>query len=461
VTNAQTDGRTQAANRPLTAFIVAIVVLTLGGIFLPGASALRMLIAVLVVGSLAMSWPRTGRLVRVTTTVSVVLGLLLVWIAGATLTDIALGFTQMSAIFVFFVLVRLLELPILSGHFHTTVAKFLSENLGIRSRSRAGTMFTYGLTAGLSVGSVPISYRTIEEFWEHKDSSSREFTAKITAPAFTAANLATPVSPIVALTVESTGVSLPLVIAIMVPFSILLALSSSWSARGAGETAGGGAIKDRRVRSGAIEFLIAISVLVTALLVLDELLGIGPMAAASLSIAATIIIWQFRIVGRSALRSVGGAVRMQYGGWPEHFTLFCSGGFLVGGAIALTRGLGDSTELGTATMFLVLAAVPIVFVLAAVAGLYPFVMLAALGTVLTPVFGASILAILALSIALITGASAGFLMSPFSGQTLLVSSMAQVTSFKVGLDWNRNFGVLLILSGTALALIAFAAGIRP
>lgn len=447
-------------NRALTAAVLAVVMLTLYGIFFP-SSGLRRLIAVLVVGALLLAWPKTGRLVRATTTVSVVLGLVLVVVADATLTDIAYGFAQMSAIFVFFVLVRMLELPILSGNFHTTVARFLAQDLGIRSRARAGTMFAYGLTTGLSVGSVPISYRTIEEFWEEKDASSREFTARITAPAFTAANLATPVSPIVALTVESTGVSLPLVLALTVPLSIFLAASSARSVRAAGETPGVEGTRDPAVRRGAIEFFFAIAILVSALLVLDEALGVGPMAAASLSIAATVVVWQFRLVGRRAAQSLGGALRAQYTGWPEHFTLFCSGGFLVGGAIALTRSLGAATELSPALMALVLAAVPVVFVVAAVAGLYPFVMLAALGTILMPVYSSTGFTVVALSISLITGASAGFLMSPFSGQTLLVSAMARVTSFKVGLVWNRPFGVLLIVSGSVIALAAFALGGTP
>lgn len=447
-------------SRGLTASVITVVVLTLVSIFFPQVLSLQNIIAILVIGALGMAWPRTGRLVRATTTVSIVLGIILSMIAGVTASDIASGFTRMSAIFVFFVLVRLLELPVRSGNFHVLVAKFLSQNLGIRSRSRAGTAFTFGLTTGLSVGAVPIAYRTIEELWEEKTDSSREYTAKITAPGFTAANLMTPVSPIVALTVESTGVSLLLVVGLMIPFSVFLAASSSWSARGAGSTPARTLAKDPAVRRGAIEFFIAITLLVTALLVIDELLGVGPMAASTLSIAATIVVWQFRIVGKGAPQALQGALRSQYGGWPEHFTLFCSGGLLVGGAIALTRGAGEAFQMSDLVMLLVLAAVPTAFVLVAVLGLYPFVTLAALGTVLTPVFNSSPLLALALSISLITGASAGFLMSPFSGQTLLVSTMARVTSFKVGLDWNRNFGLLLIISGTALALIVFVLGVR-
>lgn len=426
------------------------VLLSIVVVFVPDLTPMKIFLASVVVIGLLTSWPDTSRVARACTLVSVGAGVVGVMLVGASVENIASGFTQMASIFAFFVLVRLLELPIVAGGFNRSVARFLSERAGVHNRAAAGGMLTYGLGTGLSVGCVPIAYRSLEAMWHGADADEVPVMGRLVTEGFTAANAWTPISPIVALALESTVATLPQVLVWLLPFSLLMLVFSVVRARRAGEILLEPGAGSRR--RGAGEFLLVISFLVVSLVAIDAVWHIGPMGAAMVSIMVVVLIWQASLEGAAAIPRLRGAVKAQEPTWPEHFTLFCSGGLLVGAALTVAGSVGASTAVAGDQLLWLLVVAPVGMVVAAVLGLYPFVSLAAVGALLGGQFLGT--DAVALTLALVVGASVGFLVSPFSGLTLLVSAMSGHSSFEVGLRWNRPFGVVFLVSGTALAVAA-------
>lgn len=453
VTRVTDGGKASLRRRVNNAAIGTALVLSVVVLFPIGLDVVKVVLAAVVVIGLVTAWKDLNTIVRGSTIVSVGLGAVAIPLAGASLMDVALGFTQMAAIFAFFVFVRLLEVPILTGGFNRAVARTLSERLGVRHRATAGGMLTYGLATGLSVGSVPIGYRTLQALWNDDATSDAEGISKVVAHNFTSANAWTPISPIVALTLDSTAASLGDVFRWVLPLSLAMSVYAIRRQRGSGTITLARADAHPATRS-TFEFVVVITVLVVSLVVIDAIWGVGPMGAAMISIVVTVALWQSRLTGRAAPRQLAVALDAQRPTWPEHFTLFCSGGLLVGAALAVARSADSAQPLVQDHVGLVLLIVPVGMAIAAIFGLYPFVSLAALGALLGPqiLVGGGVAG---LAVALIVGASVGFLISPFSGLTLLLSAMSGHSSFEIGLRWNREFGLLMILAGTAVAFVPF------
>jgi hypothetical protein len=432
----------------------AIVVMALACALAPDVTALAVILGVLVVVAIATSWPRLSRATKVGAGGSLVAGAVLVVATGATMRDLSGGFAQMATVFAFFALVRLLEVPILTGRFHHALVRFFADRLRVRNRAAAGTMVTFGLTSGLSIGAVPIAYRFGEALWADGGRDDTEGLGRVVTQGFTAANAWTPVSPIVALALETTRAPILPVLAWAVPMALVAAGATMWLSRSSGAL---GHHVPVPLGRGAGEFLLAIVLLVGSIAAIDHFSGISPIGASMLSIIAAVTVWQLSLERpRAALRSVWKAVEGHRTGWPEQCTLFCAGGLLVGAARAFSRGVGGTTSMVTGPTLLLVVALPLAIVLLSGLSLYPLVSLAAFGTMLatqvTPDTSTS------LALALIVGASVAFLVSPFTGLTLLVSSMSRRSSMEVAVHWNLRYGLALLAFGSVLVAVAY--GVR-
>lgn len=436
------------------AVIGACVVLSLLIVFWADAAGLKLLLAALVVLGIATSWPRLSPLVRACALVSLVAGAVGAVLVRAGTADLALGLSEMTSVFAFFVFVRLLEVPILTGRFNQAIARFLSQRARIRNRSAAGTLLAYGLTAGLSIGAVPIAYRSVEALWDDPARDDTRGMARVVAQGFTAANAWTPVSPIVAVTLDTTAAPLPSVLAWAIPMSLVAALATVWGCRSSGRVDG---TAERQPSRSVGEFAVAILVLMASIVAVERVWHVGPLGASMVSIVLLVTAWQVRLEGPAAgARAVWSSVLAHRASWPEQFTLFCAGGVLVGAATALSRNLGATHGLLAGSTLLVVLGVPLAILVGAALGLYPLVSLAALGALLGPQVAAD--GTLALALALIVGASVAFLVSPFTGLTLLLSGMSARSSFDVAVRWNLLYGLGLLAGGTAVVALAYGVG---
>ncbi len=96
-------------------------------------------------------------------------------------------------------------------------------------------------------------------------------------------------------------------------------------------------------------------------------------------------------------------------------------------------------------------AVPIVFILLAVAGIHPFILTVILGKILT----ALSLPIPAVSIALILllSSSISFIASPFAGMVLMTAKFLNVKPMEVAVTWNAGYCVLFLAEGILFACL--------
>lgn len=466
------DEKTTVAELTIGVVVVAAVVLSL----VPGLATLQVLLVPLVLVAIIAGWSRLGRGVRLAALISVGAGVTGAVAAGATITEWAAGTTQMASIFAFFVLVRLLEVPLLSGRFHHALARLSTDRLGIRGRAAAGTMVTYGLASGLSVGAVPIAYRFTEALWhgaEQDQSGTGQARTdrgtanqrpvgpdphdpimsrgRVVSQAFTAANAWTPVSPIVAVALETTHAPFLSVLAWAVPMSLLAAVATAYALRGTGKIR----IQDLpRAPRSAAEFLIAVLLMVVVTALIDRFWEVSRLGATMLSIILVVTGWQMTLQRpRAAVRSLWTAVLGTRSSWPQQFTLFCAGGPLVAAAVAASRHWAGGAMTLTDQPLALIVAVPVVILILAGLSLYPMVSMAALGAMLAPQVGAE--AATGLALALIVGASVSFLVSPLTGLTLLMGDMSGRSAFEVAVRWNLRYGLGFLALGTVLAVFAY------
>ena len=417
----------------------------------PDVNQLRWLLVVLVVVGLVTSLPYVDGVGRVVAVSSLVVGVVAGMAVGATAEDWALGIAQMATVFAFFVLVRLVEVPLMTGGFHHALARLVTGRLGIRGRGTAGAVLAYGLTSGLSIGAVPIAYRFTEALWN--DTAGGDAVAprgKVVAEAFTAANSWTPVSPIVAVALQTTNVPLLPVLVWTVPLSLAAILATVYLKRSYGRVDTGELQASRR---GGSEFIAVVFVLITMIVLIERLLRVSLVAASMVSIIIVVILWQVTLQQPAvALRSVADGLVKTRQGWPQQFTLLCAGGPLIAAAISLGRQWMTGAAQHGPT-FLMVVATPFAILLLSALSLYPMISMIAIGTALTAGLDASTK--IALAVALIAGASGSFLVSPLTGLSLLIGDMARRSPFEVALRWNSRYGLGFLALGTLVTALAY------
>ena len=95
--------------------------------------------------------------------------------------------------------------------------------------------------------------------------------------------------------------------------------------------------------------------------------------------------------------------------------------------------------------------IPVAFIVIAVCGIHPFVLVVMLGKILLaltlPLSNVSIALILMLSSAI------AFIVSPFAGMSLMTAKFLHVTPFDVSIRWNLLFCTLFLLEGLIFAYV--------
>jgi hypothetical protein len=432
--------------------VVVVVVAVVGSfvaILVPGLRVLEMVIGVMVLVGCVVAWPRLTRLVRLCTAGSLMAGIVSAVLVDARLTDIAAGLTQMAVLFAFLVLVRLLEVPILKGGYNRAFAAAVSTSGRVRRRATAGTLVTFGLSSGLSVGAVPIAFRSVEALWDGGKAEDMPPVVKVVTRGFTAGNSWTPVSPPVAVSLQTSGAALLPFVVWALPLALLMVATTIYGLRDSGSLEHTPSAERTRNVGEFAAFVVALMVAITAM---QATLDISPIGASMLCIVALVVVWQSLVEGlRKGVRSLVRSFGDQRAGWPEQFALFCSGGVLVGAAQAFSR-TGNLGALSHNTL-LILLLVPVVMVVLALLSMYPLVTLAAFGTLLGPQIGGE--ATLPLALSLLIGTNIAFMISPFSGLTLLVGGMSGRSPADVGLRWNFVYAIWALVFGTAAIAAAY------
>jgi C4-dicarboxylate transporter, DcuC family len=402
---------------------------------------------------LALIWKRLSATVRWTSASLAGVGLMASVVAGVDLRTAAAGLALMSSIFAFVVVVRLLELPVSRRGYDLAAASKLE---GFASTPQgnliAGAAVTYVFGASLSFGGVPLAYRAVRALDSNDDPAG---TGGLVSRSFTASNTWAPVSPPVAFALAASGASwrtyLPLGVLLSAAGLLLVPIGPRPVA-----SATRRAVPVSWLR--VFEFLALFVVLLIAIVFISE--SFPAMNNVGATIAAIVVVvagWETLTGGA---RTLGARTRVHLRDdrrhWPDQFALFTSGGLLVATAQWWTAHEGGIEQLGAIgglPVETLLLLTPFAMALLAIVGFYPIVVLVVFATVLAPLGGAQWDA--HVTMAVVVGATGGFLLSPFTGLTLMIGALSDRSSFEVGLRWNRWYAIWMLILGSALVVGAW------
>lgn len=437
--------------RAAPAVILAASAVAVVRLLTPGWTPVSIPLGLLSAAGMLATWRGLKRGIQIPVALLLAAGAGFLLMRGAPALTWLAGLAQMSSIFAFVLVSRLLELPLISrGYDRATgaVLGWLAERIG--GGALVGGGLCYLLTSGLSFGAIPITYQTLQALGDGHPDWSPEKLGGLVSRTFTAANTWSPVSPIAAFALLSTGIlwqqAAPW--ALVISFLAVLVIPTGPLPKAVPTQAPLSAKQVRRF----LEFLLFLGLMVAGLATLEALWpALGSVGAATGAVLVLVPVWEGITGGWPTLRErLTRQWRADMPHWGEQFTLFTGGGLLVAAASGWGAGSALAALLTQIPQGLLLVLVPTVIVALALCGLYPMVTMLVFGTVLAPLGGEGWHFLLC--IALIVGATAGFSISPFSGQNLLMGVLTRRSSFEVALRWNLAFSLLLLALGTGLVV---------
>lgn len=404
---------------------------------------------VLVPGSLVLSLPTVSRLALLTSMGMIGAGLVLSVSVGASLVEIGEALVTMAGLFGFIAIVRLIELPILRRHVDRVLAVRLSNAKRSGSMLVPGGLLTYALALVLSFGALPAAYRSVHQMLGDSPVGS---SVGLVSRSFIAANSITPLSPPIALCLSVVGVAWTA----YAPIGLVLT-AFGLALLGLGpRTRGRMHHLDPLPGQGRVsEFVTAVAVIFGLVITLQLVLPGGVVSASVVAVALVVPVWEFMTGGRkSFFPRVVALATTERRSWRDQYALLVASALLVAAAVhwGHSADVLAAIESSDVSLVIVIAAVPITMVVMALLGVYPMALLFLACTTL-PALGGDSWDVLVVAAAVL-GAHVGFMVSPLSGMTLLMSAMSGTSSVRVGLRWNLPFGLAFLTLGTAvLALV--------
>lgn len=483
---------------------LAAIAIYLGSAVYPGA-ALEWAVSALSFLIVVIAFFSAGKFVRAIGGVFLAVGFGLLAVYKASPADMLLSFGYMMNVLSLFALIPLIALPIELGRYGVRV------QAAVRARVRSSGML-YALTSFLSyvfcsfmnLGALPMVHQTIRPSLKLFPIRERDrFISRAITHGYSMPVIWTPVSPILGIVVEMTGVRWSALLPIVIPLSLLgLALDwaiAMWIANRRRKQAGVSAASELSEaasgRSEAASELSEAASEVSAAAEVTEARGQAPVKPADenagsqakhpahifaailifnvlvsllellthvsflLLVSMTVIpfafLWSLLIgqglsfIRRARTRLPEQVLRMQ-----DQFLVYLSAGFMItaiqstGAGRVLNSGLGTFKDAIGADLFLLF--IPLIPLGLAFVGLHPAVGLALAAESLDP-------AALGISpqitaIAMLTGATTAFLMGPYNATAGIMAGLINRSPYKVS-NWNAPFTAAYLAMSTIVLLI--------
>ncbi|WLR52911.1 hypothetical protein LC040_08480 [Bacillus tianshenii] len=405
------------------------------------------------------------RFVKVLGLIFLSLGVIMLISAGAGWKHYVLSFGPMLNLLTLFTLIPILALPIRLGEYATGIQ-------GLVEKRVKNTGHLYMMTSGISyffsifmnLATLPMTYYSMRPALDIFTLQNRErFMSRAITHGFAMPLLWAPVTPIVGIVIEMTGVSWGSVLPYVIPLSIFglaldwflgLRVSSKRENQGLveGKTAEELAITEEKVgKKGSarriLQIFVAILIFNVIISILEQVFHFSFIVLVALTVIPFALIWSLFLKKTSAF----------FSGLKEHFqthllkmraqfVIFLSAGFFistiqVSGMDHLLNGwIGTFKGVIGSEIFLVL--IPVIPLLLAFTGLHPAVALALMAGSLDP----NILDISPhiLTVSMLGGAVSAFLMGPYNATIGLMSSIVNESPFKIS-NWNIQFTVIYLV----------------
>jgi hypothetical protein len=403
---------------------------------------------------------KVSKFVRLIGGAFLVLGLIMLLKSNAGIGDILLSFGPMLNLLTLFALVPLLALPIKLGNYSENIQGFISK----RVRS---SISLYSLTSGISyffsifmnLATLPMTYFSVRPAADGFPLENRErFMSRAITHGFSMPLMWAPVTPIVGIVIDMTGVKWGAMLPYVLPLSVM-GLLLDWYTGGyrkrnraptgtstaIDETAA--AIEREVVKSGGAgklsHILIAIILFNIVISILEHSLSLSFLIVVSLLVIPFAFVWCLLL----------GQVRSFTSGLVEHyqnhlvkmkdqFFIFLSAGFFIS---AIEFSNADHVVNGWITLFknmigieIFVLFIPLIPLSLAFIGLHPAVSLALLAGTLDP--HSLDVSPYILTVSMLAGAVSAFLMGPYNATIGLMSTIVKTSSYKVS-NWNSVFTI--------------------
>ncbi|MFC7786836.1 hypothetical protein [Rossellomorea sp. GCM10028870] len=416
---------------------------------------------------------RVNKFVRVIGGTFLVLGFIMLLKGDAGLKDILFSFGPMLNLLTLFALVPLLALPIKLGNYSENIQGFISR------RVKSSTSL-YSLTSGISyffsifmnLATLPMTYFSVRPAADAFPLQDKErFMSRAITHGFSMPLMWAPVTPIVGIVIDMTGVKWGGLLPYVLPLSVM-GLLLDWYTGGfrkrrkrpsyrtspaANETAAAIEGMDGKAGAGKLShILLAILAFNIVISFLEHWLSLSFLIVVSLLVIPFAFIWCL-LLGRAGGFKNGLVDHYQHHllKMKDQFFIFLSAGFFIS-AIEFSHTDHLVNEWITAfkdtigiEIFVLL--IPLIPLTLAFIGLHPAVALALLAGTLDP--HSLDVSPYILTVSMLAGAVSAFLMGPYNATIGLMSTIVKTSSFKVS-NWNFTFTIsFLALTVTYLIIL--------
>ncbi|MGP4079063.1 hypothetical protein ACTWQL_04045 [Pseudalkalibacillus sp. R45] len=389
-------------------------------------------------------------------------GLFILINSGAGWKEVLLSFGPMLNLLTLFAMVPILALPIKLGNYAKGIQKFIRRNVKTSGQLYSMTSgISYFFSIFMNLATLPMTYYSMRPAANMYPLQNRErFMSRAITHGFAMPLMWAPVTPIVGIVVEMTGVSWASMLPYVLPLSIMGLLLDWYMGRltarkkrhkeveyAVNEMAASTEVGEEPERSGKISHIfIAIIIFNVLISILEQKLPFSFIILVSLLVIPFALGWTM-LLKKTKEFKVGLKDHFQTHllKMKEQFFIFLAAGFFISAIqfsdmnVLLNAGIGTVKDLIGIEVFIIL--LPFIPLALAFTGLHPAVGLALLAEALNPQnMGISPYV---LTVSMLAGAVAAFLMGPYNATIGLMSSIVKTNSFKVS-NWNISFTALFL-----------------
>jgi hypothetical protein len=391
-------------------------------------------------------------------------GFFLLFISDANYMDFLLSFGPMLNLLTLFALIPILALPIRLGNY--------AESIQVLVRKRVKTSgHLYAMTSGISyffsifmnLATLPMTYYSMKPALDIFPLKNKErFMSRAITHGFAMPLLWAPVTPIVGIVIEMTGVSWGSMLPYLLPLSII-GLLIDWflgsraskankvlhEKQAINETATAMEETVNKTHSARriLQIFVAIIIFNMVISLMEHMLPFSFIILVSLLVIPFALTWSVLLKKTKAFNfGLKEHFQTHLLKMKEQFFIFLAAGFFIsaikfsGTDQTFNVWISSFKDMIGSEVFLIF--IPIIPLILAFTGLHPAVALALLAEALDPaVLGISPHI---LTVSMLGGAVTAFLMGPYNATIGLMSSIMDYSPFKIS-NWNATFTLIYLI----------------
>ncbi|WP_144460645.1 hypothetical protein [Siminovitchia fortis] len=422
-------------------------------------SGLSIMISVLCMIIVLWTFFKVSRFVQILGSVFLTAGVFLLLNSGVHWPRYILSFGPMLDLLMMFSLVPILGIPITLGRYSFDIQAILHNKV---KTNRHLYMLTSGISYFFSIfmnlATLPMTYYSIKPALEgFPVQHSERFMSRAITRGFAMPLVWAPVTPIVGIVIGVTGVSWVSILPYVIPLSIF-GLLLDWylgsrtskkrlqNPLAADEMAATTTKKEPSNPRRIFQILLAIIIFIVIVSIAESLLSYSFLTLVSLLVIPFSFAWALFL---KKGREFGEAFQKHFQSFSskmkDQFFLFLSAGFFIS-----TIKTSNSNEvvnvwivdlisaIGANFFLMILPLIPLAF---AFLGFHPAVTLALMAETLNP--DITHISAHTLTVAMLSGAAAAFLIGPYNATIGLMSNIVKQSSYKVS-NWNMPFTLLYV-----------------